>query len=43
MLFSNEHKEYLKKIKIEKMIILSSQILIFTLFLFLCKIFYLIF
>lgn len=33
MSFSNEHKEYLKKIKIEKLIILSSQILIFILFL----------
>ena len=33
MSFSNEHKEYLRKIKIEKIIILSSQILIFILFL----------
>lgn len=33
MLFSNEHKEYLRKIKKEKIIILSFQILIFILFL----------
>ena len=33
MLFSTEHKEYLRKIKIEKIIILLSQILIFILFL----------
>ena len=33
MLFSNEHKEYLRKLKIEKIIILLSQILIFILFL----------
>ena len=32
MLFSNEHLNYLKKIKIEKIIILISQILIFILF-----------
>ena len=33
MLFSSEHKEYLKKIKIEKILIFISQILIFILFL----------
>ena len=33
MLFSNEHKEYLRKMKIKKIIILSFQILIFILFL----------
>jgi len=32
MSFSNEHKEYLKKIKVEKILIFASQILIFILF-----------